>query len=329
MLRVVPSPRDRQLVRRTLGWDGQGGSFLKNAGEEFGITRERARQVFDRAVEQIRDLPLGETLEEALGLVRCLCNQSADRIQAELRRQGFTRYEFALPVLVKTALLFGRAPKFALEEAGGRLFAVTGPGVVRSVLRAVQQSSTRYGVQTVEDICAAIPQRRRTARDELLIRQILETRADLCWLDQDKQWFWLATLARNPVVRCAKKLLVHASPLTLASLHQAIHRLPRERKVPLPLDALARFCRQAPFCRVRGGTVEVAGQLPSKSLVSRAEAVVCEILRRHGNELPFERLRVLCASTGVSEPNLWRIVLHSPLVFRSAPRTYRLVTAAR
>jgi hypothetical protein len=82
-----------------------------------------------------------------------------------------------------------------------------------------------------------------------------------------------------------------------------------------------------PFCRVANGLVERAAPLAAGDLISDAERVVCRILRRNGNELSIDRLQTLCDLAGVGRPNFWRIVLHSPLIFRSAPRTYRVITA--
>ncbi len=45
------------------------------------------------------------------------------------------------------------------------------------------------------------------------------------------------------------------------------------------------------------------------------------------NELAIDRLQALCKSAGVNKPNLWRILVHSPLVFRRAPRIYGLITS--
>jgi hypothetical protein len=328
LLKSVPSVRDRRLVRRILGWDGQGGSLIAKAGDEFGITRERARQVYSRAVEQIRNSALSPSLDKILRVINGLGNQSAEGIQAELRRRGLTRYGFDLQAFVKTARMFGRAPKFTLEEAGDKVFAVLGPGVTRSILKAAQQSISHYGVQTVSEMCAAINPCHRTSRDRLLVRQVLETRSDLRWLDADQQWFWLATIPRNPVVRCIKKLLAYAGSVTFADLHRAVLRLPCQPTTPMPLEALTNFCRQAPFCRIRGGSVELEPSFRSENLLGRAEAAVCGILKGNGSELSLHHLETLCFSAGVKRPNLWRIVLHSPLIFRSAPRTYRLIRDA-
>jgi hypothetical protein len=323
----VPGSRDRQLVQRVLGWDGRGGALLAQAGDEFGISRERARQVYDRAIQQIRACELRSTLGEALALVHRRRNRPADDIEAELQLRGLTRHRFGMRGLLTTARVFGRTPKFVLEQAGGKLFVVAGAGVVHTILKAAQRSSSRYGLQTVAEMCSAIAPDFRSASDRRLVRQVLETRDDLRWLDSRRQWFWLTSVPRNPVAGCVKKLLQFAGSVRLADIQRAIDRLPRKRTTPIPLEAIAGFCREAPFCSIGDGSVELVGSLGPGRPLSGAEAKVCRILKRNGNELKFGYLEVLCAAAGVRRPNLWRIVQYSPLIFRRAPRTYRLITA--
>ena len=322
----VPHGRDRQVVQRVLGWDGQGGCLLAQAGDQFGITRERARQVYDRAIEQIRGCELSSTLGDALAYVHRRRNRAAADIEAELQERGYTRHRFVMRALWNTARAFGRTPKFVLEETGGKLFVVARAGAVPAILKAAQRSSSRYGVQTVEEIGRAIAPDCGSANDRLLVRQVLETRDDLRWLDMRKQWFWLASVPRNPVVRCVKKILQFAGSVRVADIQRAIERLPRKRPTPIPSDALTAFCQQAPFCRVSEGVVERVGSSGAGKPLRRAEAKVCRILKRNGNELKFGCLESLCAAVGISRPNLWRIVQYSPLIFRRAPRVYSVIT---
>jgi len=322
----VPHSRDRQVVQQVLGWDGEGGCLLAQAGDKFGITRERARQVYDRAIEQVRNCELSSTLGEALACVHARRNRAAEDIEAELQSRGLTRHRFRMRALWNTARAFGRTPRFELEQTGGKQFVVARAGVVRTILKAAQRSSSRYGVQTVAEICSAIAPDCRSASDRLLVRQVLETRDDLRWLDSRKEWFWLASVPRNPVVGCIKKLLQFAGCVRLADIQRANERLPRKRPTPIPRDALLAFCQQALFCRVGDGLVEWVGSLAATKPLRGAEAKVCRILKRNGNELKFGCLEALCAAAGISRPNLWRIVQYSPLIFRRAPRTYSVVT---
>jgi hypothetical protein len=323
----VPSARDGRLVRRVLGWDGQRGCCLKHAGEEFGITRERARQIYDQAIARIRTAGVSSALDQVLAFVNRMSNRAADDIEAELHVRRFTRYPFAIRALLKTAQVFGRVPAFTLEETGGKLFVVAAPGLVPSIIKAALRSSATWGVQNASALCSAIPERHRRRNDRLFIRQVLNTRRDIRWLDSAEETFWLASVPWNPMVRCLKKVIGYASPVALLDLHRAISRLPAKHRPTLSRRLLIKFCEQAPFCRVANGCVELVAPLPESNLTSDAERIVCAILARNGNELSIQSLQSLCVSAGVMKPNFSRIVLHSPLIVRRAPGIYSVITA--
>ncbi len=323
----APSARDCLLVRRVLGWDGERGCSLKDAGEQFGITRERARQIYDGAIQQIRTAEVSSALDKALAFVSRMANRAAGDIEAELQLRRFTRYPFAISALIKTGGLFGRAPEFGLEESGGKLFVVAGAGLVQSIMKAALRCSTRHGVQNVSGLCSAIPQSQRRSHDRLFVRQLLNTRSDVRWLDAGEETFWLASVPRNPIVHCVKKVMSYASPVTLSELHRAIGRLQAKHRPTLSRRQFTKFCEQAPFCRVANGCVERVGPLRASKLISADERLVCRIIRQNGNQLSVERLQSLCAAAGVGRPNFWRIVLYSPLIFRRAPRVYGVISA--
>ena len=323
---AVPNARDCRLVERVLGWDGHGGCCLKVAGEELGITRERARQIYNQVIERIQGCNAQGPLDEVLAFVTLMSNRAAGEIEAELQRRGFTKYLFSIQALLKTAQVFGRPADFSLEETGGKMFVVGGAGVVRSIMKGALRASARYGVQNVSALCSAIPRMHQRPNDRLLVREVLNTRRDICWLDSAAEIFWLSSVPRNPMVRCVKKVISYAGPVSLSDLHRAIGRLPAKHRTPLSRRLLTKFCEQAPFCRVINGCVERATPFRASGFISDAESIVCRILRRNGNELSVQRLRHLCAAAGVPKPNFWRIVLYSPLIFRRAPGVYRLLT---
>src|SRR5579862_866455 len=268
----VSSPRDCRLVQRVLGWDGQRGCGQKRAAEEFGITRERARQIYDQSIGQIRSAKtrpakLGSTLDEALMVVNRMCNRAADDVTVELQRRGLTRHLLPLAALLKTAEVFGRAPDFTLEKTGRKMFVVAGPGLAQSVIKAAVRLSNRQGVQNIAALCSAIPRQHRRRNDALFVRQVLETRKDLRWLDAAHETFWLPSVPRNPMVRCIKKVIAYASPVAVSDLHRAISRLPAKRGTPISRRLLIKFCEQLSFCRVTGGYVERAAPLDPVALI--------------------------------------------------------------
>ena len=60
---TVLSPRERNMIRRYFGLDGAESMTLEQIGETLGITRERVRQIKDRALRKIRQSPQAAALE--------------------------------------------------------------------------------------------------------------------------------------------------------------------------------------------------------------------------------------------------------------------------
>jgi RNA polymerase primary sigma factor len=59
---TVLSPRELDVTRRYFGLDGFESATLEQIGERFGITRERVRQIKDRALRKIRESPQAAAL---------------------------------------------------------------------------------------------------------------------------------------------------------------------------------------------------------------------------------------------------------------------------
>ena len=59
---TVLSPRELDVTRRYFGLDGVESMTLEEIGETFGITRERVRQIKDRALRKLRESPQAAAL---------------------------------------------------------------------------------------------------------------------------------------------------------------------------------------------------------------------------------------------------------------------------
>ena len=57
-------PRERDVLLRYYGFDGQDPETLQGIGKDWGITRERVRQLRERALEKIRNSPMSGQLCE-------------------------------------------------------------------------------------------------------------------------------------------------------------------------------------------------------------------------------------------------------------------------
>src|SRR5690606_15689887 len=62
-MEILP-PRERAILRMYYGLDGEESLTLTSIAERFGITRERVRQLRDRALERLRNAEEAKTLED-------------------------------------------------------------------------------------------------------------------------------------------------------------------------------------------------------------------------------------------------------------------------
>lgn len=318
----LQSPRNRKLVARHLGWDGRPPCSLKEAGSGFHLTRERARQVFAAALPLLRlstELP---ALEEALALVQQRQHQRADDVEQELRARGLTNGRVSLHGILSAARVFERKPDFELHLVGGFWFVGAVAQAGKLVLDLAVRAVLHHGAARVSDL-------RRQAGprivDQSLVRRILQTRSDLCWLDAEREWFWLRFVARNRLLTRVRKVLAVCPRIQISSLHQAISR--DYKPVEIPQAVLRSLCQDFSWCRVGSQYVEARLAPNLEDLLAGGEAVVCAILRQHGGALPLPRLRPLCFAAGVKKPNLWRVLSFSPLLQRFDKEIYGLVGA--
>ena len=321
----LKSARNRQLVARHLGWDGGTPCSLKEAGAEFHLTRERARQVYGEALPLIRQCAETPTLDAVLALVRKRQHELVSEVEAELKQLGLTRGRFSLLGVLSAAQVFRRAPGFELHEFGGALFV----GQVLPVGRIVQNVAVKrvahHGAVCVSAICREVCRRLGRSIDDELVRRLLRTREDIAWLDKEGEWFTLTTVPRNRLVARVRKVLAVHPRIRVSALYEAITR--DYEPLNIPEGILRSFCVQSPWCGVHGQHVEAEITPRVEEMLAGGEAIVCEILRNHGGAMPLSELNRLSRTAGVRRSNLWRVLSFSPLIQRLDREFYGLIGA--
>ena len=141
-------------------WAGMGSrsSCLKRAGDEFGITRERASRSTIWRWRGSGPRMLSPVLEEVLAFVRRAVNRDAQEVVEEMQRRGFTRIVISRSSPYSRPLgSFGRVPGFTVETS--RPAVVCRRGTRRcpvASLRRPASPTAKRGVQNVSALCLAI-----------------------------------------------------------------------------------------------------------------------------------------------------------------------------
>src|SRR5262249_30580067 len=133
----VRAERNTTIVLEYLGLDGCGGATLLQISERHRLTRERVRQICERATHWLMRLSsVPPLLQQTLDFVSRHLPAEAGILEARLQREGLTRTPFRLEGLANAIKLLQRAPPFEIDEIDGRRMAVH-PEQVRLVKRVI------------------------------------------------------------------------------------------------------------------------------------------------------------------------------------------------
>ena len=93
--RIGHSERNRLIVARYLGWDGRGGATLQAVGDEFGMSRERVRQICDPVAKTLAATkPFAPVLDRVLNVAAERIPALASAIEKSLVAEGLTAASF-------------------------------------------------------------------------------------------------------------------------------------------------------------------------------------------------------------------------------------------
>jgi len=316
--------RNRQVTARILGWDGLGGCTLQMAGDEFGLTRERVRQICQAALDQLRGRAFVPIVDAALALGAQHTDQPAAAVEAHLQNRGLTKGLFRLEGILQAADVFERIPAFQIQTVGGCRF-VTGHAtdrLVKSVLRFARTTVRGAGPLTLSDLCARFSAETGQTISENGARRILETSLDFRWLDDAAGWFWFPALPLSAVPNRIRKVLSVAPRISVTELRAAIFRARRIKGFTAPAAVLLEMCRQLPWCRVDETHVESAIPLNPAEELWPVERALWQILLWHGGALSREKIKSLWRAQGRNERSISPLLTTSPLVRRYAPAFY-------
>lgn len=213
--------RDMKITLRLFGWDGKTSCSLQQTGDEFGLTRERVRQISKHvatglapyATKHLTSLP---GLVEA---ITAMAPSSARRVEATLAAQGLTgtRVEGVL----KAAALFGTPVTKVkiVEECGSSRFLITPgmEGVAQKISAHAQKACTHLGMVHIDSLLYLLPDLAEPDA-RAFIRDVMGERPDVAWLDESLTWLWLKDAPRNRLITVLNKMLSVFSSTTIDSV---------------------------------------------------------------------------------------------------------------
>lgn len=117
-------------------------------------------------------------------------------------------------------------PHFSIQlhRIGAALFVGPVWQVARAILDTAVKNVAHHAAARVSELRPELSRSRRRDVDERLVRRILMTRSEICWLDDAGEWFWLRLAPRNRLLARVRKVLAVRPRIHVSKLHEAISR---------------------------------------------------------------------------------------------------------
>lgn len=319
---VTAGLRNRGLIALLWGWDGLGGTTLEAAGQAYGLTRERVRQIAAKAEGRLSQLPVfAPSLGKARDVLISRSPGLADDLECELVGLGISEKPFRLEGIVHALWLLYHEESLVLSVSGGkRTLSFRGDGEIGStVLRVARRMVAHWGVANLQDVGEEAG-----CNNERLLTAVLEGESSFSWLDRERGWFWFNDSRRNPLRTRIRKVLAVADTITIGELRLAVSRPYRARGFSPTRRVLREACSQMRGCTVQGDLVTAVEPSMFLPALTSTERILVRALRESGGLLDRPRLEEICREAGMNRSTFYVYIGYSPVVISYARGVYGL-----
>src|SRR5262249_2415577 len=151
------SERNREIVSQRLGLEGQEPSTLQAVADQFGLTRERVRQVSDRLKARLASRrPSTAALNRAIQLIAKEVPGLADDIEFKLAAEAITSRRFRLEALRNAIEIVGGKPPFVVTQLGNKRFAAPArkEHIANRIVTIARKSVNQQSAVMISDIAS-------------------------------------------------------------------------------------------------------------------------------------------------------------------------------
>ena len=330
-LQPISSHQHKQIVMRFFGWDGRGRNTLESVGRDFGLTRERIRQVRAKCEQELKQfmkqggLPF-TTLERVINYILEHTPSDLDAIETGLVDEGITRDRFSLEGVQTLAEFLGRDAQFATVSLGSKRFTVRSDDrQMYSILTGLSKKAIgHWGMANISDVVAQTEGKiRRTVTGDMVLAAI-SSYTEFQWLDKPGGWFWSAAVPKNRLLNLIKKILSVAGELDVTELRAGIGRSCRMNNFLPPTHVLLELCRQLPWCRVEATKIAADPPLDWETTLEATEWAVCSVLKEHQSVMSRADLEKECLGLGMNHHTFEALLSNSPILSRPCKCMYAL-----
>ena len=318
------SHRDRRLVLARLRYRSDRQPTLKELGEEFGVSRERVRQIVVRRMKMLVEsglrLPIGSRVVQEIDLAGGVISSAA--LAAELVDEGIVADPLSLCCLGELSDA-GLVPKVkwisevrawigiesyaAWIESGRDDVLVKLKKFARKELRrvgAIQESALEALSPFDPGHAAAIVTPAGSKFERVLGHLVRVPPTD------------------SSLIRQGQKVLAVTSPLPVFELHSGFQRYPRLAPVP-PSDVVEFILGQHAGFEVEQGQVRPTKLLARSAVLSQSEWALVDLLEESQNVMLLQDMVDGMKKQGFSTP-MTSVLTRSPILRRVSTAVYAL-----
>ena len=277
------------------GWHGSLPITLEEAGSRLGITRERLRQLQEKATNRLKEISFPvfmPGLDKGLELLRDKSPLSVIDASVLLKENGVSKGTFHPASLIAAAEICGRKPPICLQTVGKRtIVATTDIPNAHLVMRLAYKQAQASGVSNVGDLIAELSAKRVTTNEDAVLH-VLRHLSEVDFLED--QWFFHRP--RNPerdrLRNVTRKMLSVTAPIDVSLLREGIRREYRYKRYrgneditrwPLivpPRSVLRKYYKTNPeFVIDDADFVKPADPLDYRMELALNDAIMVDVLR--------------------------------------------------
>lgn len=304
-------PRQARAVSRRLGWDGRPPATLAAAAAGEGYTRERVRQLEQRARRYAAGLRL-PAASSALELVAASAPASRNAVARELERAGIAAAPFDPAGVIVAAEMTGVAAP-AVVICDDIVLSRQQAGAPQSAVSVARKLVVRNGAAHVREVA------RRLGMRADVVRRVLAARPETTWLTDD----WLIVPARRTRATTGlRKMLSVAPALTLAEAANGLRR--PGCGVSLPREVLGALCETLEWICLDASVISATVPLDPDRILSPLERALVAIFRESGPVLSFTRAVRLAEEVGINQTSAAIYLGKTPVLKSLARGLYAL-----
>lgn len=330
---VLP-PRSRRIATARFGWSGDPIPTLERLGSDYAVTRERIRQLENKARTAIRNRFNGACppkVLEALQFVTASSPIATKDVPQLLVKCRLSEIGLTFSALQTAADLFGTPWNVERVGGGGDEILVSTEDWSRPEYRQAYQALSSLGRNSFFDVNSLQNGMAEPSKVMDIMIRLIHAHPAYAWLDEHAGVFW--RIPRNPmgqtnkIIFVCQKLFSIAKHLHIDEIHGALRRARTVRSVPSK-NVLFEMLRQTGLFECNGNEVVRKDDVTFSDLSGQDEQLL-HAGRRFGTTVKFLELRNELVRGGMSSDEAGLVIHQSPLLFCISHGTYRFLGGSR